>query len=108
MKERGSNRAGVPRSDEDVQTHDDAADLALFRLQMAIWGYACKGHDGLAYVVETGEAHEPSGIPWWDRTLADLNGEWLIDENHEYQRVPYHWALPGLAELRMQEAIRRG
>lgn len=82
-------------------------DLALFRLQMAVWGYACSGHDGLAYVIESGESHEPSGRPWWDRKLVDLKGELIINEAGEYEHPPYHWALPGLTELRMREAVCR-
>jgi hypothetical protein len=79
-----------------------------FRFQILVWGYAVGGPDvanDLAWVCEQGTS-PPCGHPWWDRTAADLAGQLISHGGGPYERVPDHWALPGVTELRMLQEVR--
>jgi hypothetical protein len=77
-------------------------DEATFQACMLFWGYAVSGTDDIAYICERpGERCTPLGRPYWDGTSADLASQFISDGG-PYRRVPDHYALPGVTDLRMR------
>jgi hypothetical protein len=76
--------------------------LENWQVHMAIWGYDTWGNlDGVAFMAECPGARTISGRVWWDRTARDLADEWISDGG-TWRRVPDHWALPAVTELRIR------
>ena len=70
-------------------------------MHLAAWGYSCVGThvlDFTALLCETPDL--PTVTGWQDRTKADLMGETLNGVD-----VPESWALPGVTEARLREAM---
>jgi hypothetical protein len=80
--------------------------LENWQVHMAVWGYDTWGAlDGIAFMAECPGARTIRGKVWWDRTVGEVAGEWISDGDG-WHRVPDHWALPAVTDLRMLEATR--